>query len=116
MYGRERRWACPSCCQSLHADAIRHVTIAPEIDGALDAMERLHEAGVSVAAAHSAATCEDADAAIRRGLNPVTHLYNAMSVFVQRGPRWLPGLAETALVQDELAGELIAVRLCIRCK
>lgn len=91
-----------------HADAIRHVTIAPEIDGALDAIERLHNAGISVAAAHSAATCADVDAAIRRGLNHVTHLYNAMSVFVQRGPRRLPGLAETALVRDELTVELIA--------
>lgn len=91
-----------------HAEAIRHVTIAPEIDGASDAIERLHSAGVSVAAAHSAATCEDVDAAIRRGLNHVTHLYNAMSVFVQRGPRRLPGLAETALIRDELTVELIA--------
>ncbi|MCS6863112.1 MAG: N-acetylglucosamine-6-phosphate deacetylase [Abditibacteriales bacterium] len=91
-----------------HADAMRHLTIAPEIDGALDAIERLRSAGVSVAAAHSAATCEDVDAAMRRGLHHVTHLYNAMSVFVQRGPRRLPGLAETALVRDELTVELIA--------
>jgi N-acetylglucosamine-6-phosphate deacetylase len=91
-----------------HKDAIRHVTIAPEIDGALDAIERLHNAGISVAAAHSSATCEDVDAAIQRGLNHVTHLYNAMSVFVQRGARRLPGLAETALIRDELTVELIA--------
>jgi N-acetylglucosamine-6-phosphate deacetylase len=91
-----------------HADVIRRLTIAPEIDGALDAIERFHNAGISVAAAHSAATCEDVDAAIQRGLNHVTHLYNAMSVFVQHGPRRLPGLAETALLRDELMVELIA--------
>lgn len=100
----------PSAVNALleHAEAMRHITIAPEIDGALDAIERLHHAGVSIAAAHSAATCKDVDAAIRRGLHHVTHLYNAMSVFVQRGPRRLPGLAETALVRDELTVELIA--------
>ncbi len=89
-------------------DAIRHLTIAPELDGALDAIERFANAGVSVAVAHSNAEYDDLDAAITRGLRHVTHLFNAMSVAHQRGPHRISGVVETALARDDLTVELIA--------
>ncbi len=91
-----------------YRDAVRHLTIAPEIDGALAAIERFAGAGLSVSVAHSDATSHDIEAAIDRGAHHVTHLFNAMSYFHRRGCRRVSGVVETALVCDDLTVELIA--------
>jgi N-acetylglucosamine-6-phosphate deacetylase len=91
-----------------YSDVMRHITIAPEIEGALHAIEQFAQAGVSVAVAHSDATCDEVEAAMQRGLHHVTHLYNAMSFYHRRGPHRVSGVVETALVNDDLSVELIA--------
>jgi N-acetylglucosamine-6-phosphate deacetylase len=57
--------------------ALRMVTLAPERDGALAAVERFARAGAVVAAGHSCATLAQVRAAIERGLSFVTHIGNA---------------------------------------
>jgi N-acetylglucosamine-6-phosphate deacetylase len=74
----------------------------------LNAIERFAGAGISIAVAHSNATSDDMEAAIQRGLRHVTHLYNAMSIYHQRGPNRISGVVEVALTRDELTAELIA--------
>jgi N-acetylglucosamine-6-phosphate deacetylase len=91
-----------------YSDVIRHITLAPEIDGALEAIEQFYGAGISVAVAHSDADSDHMQAALQRGLRHVTHLYNAMSFYHRRGPHRVSGVVETALVNDDLTVELIA--------
>ncbi len=57
---------------------VRHITIAPEIDGALEAISYLSANGVTVAIGHSAASTEIVDQAVENGAKVVTHLYNGM--------------------------------------
>lgn len=59
--------------------AIRMVTIAPELDGAISAIEFLVDNNVIVAIGHSAATADQAQIAIDAGASVVTHLNNAMT-------------------------------------
>jgi N-acetylglucosamine-6-phosphate deacetylase len=62
------------------------VTLAPELDGALDVAETLVGAGVLVSAGHTAMSPADFTAARSAGLSYVTHLYNAMAPFGHRSP------------------------------
>lgn len=64
----------------------RFVTIAPELPGAMDAIERMHRAGIVVAAGHTAADFEEGRKAIAAGVRFATHLYNAMSPVHHRRP------------------------------
>jgi N-acetylglucosamine-6-phosphate deacetylase len=62
------------------------VTLAPELEGALDVVETLAAAGVVVSAGHTAMSPADFAAARSAGLSYVTHLYNAMAPFGHRSP------------------------------
>jgi N-acetylglucosamine-6-phosphate deacetylase len=100
---------------------IRMVTVAPELDGALDFIRALRHRGIAVAIGHSEATMEQVEAAIAVGVTHVTHLFNAMSPLHHRAP----GIAGVALTDDALTVEVIcdghhlhprAVDLIFRCK
>jgi N-acetylglucosamine-6-phosphate deacetylase len=66
--------------------AVALVTLAPELPGAIDVIERLVAAGVVVSAGHTAMTPSDFAAARAAGLSYVTHLFNAMAPFGHRSP------------------------------
>jgi N-acetylglucosamine-6-phosphate deacetylase len=85
-------------------DAVRLMTVAPELDGALELIEWLVERGVTVSLGHSAATAEEARAGFAAGARATTHLFNAMSGISHRAP----GLAGVALTEDGAAVELVA--------
>lgn len=74
------------------------VTIAPELDGALDVIEALVERGVVVSLGHSGATAAQATAGIDAGARWVTHLFNAMAPLHHRAP----GLAGVALSDERV--------------
>lgn len=59
-------------------DVLRMVTIAPELPGAMDAIERFAKAGVIVAIGHTEADAATATEAFERGAALVTHGFNAM--------------------------------------
>lgn len=61
------------------------VTLAPEV-APPGAIRALVEAGVIVAAGHTAATYDEIQAALAEGLSGFTHLFNAMSQFGSREP------------------------------
>ena len=88
----------------LDSPAIRMVTLAPELPGALPLIERLAARGVSVSLGHSEADAATVRAAIDAGATAVTHLFNAMGPLGHRAP----GLAGTALVDERLAVGIIA--------
>jgi len=62
------------------------VTLAPELDDALDVVGTLAAAGVVVSAGHTAMSPTDFGVARSAGLSYVTHLYNAMAPFGHRSP------------------------------
>ena len=87
----------------LAAGPVAHVTLAPELPGALDLVDLLHRRGVVVSCGHTDATAAEADAAFDRGVGTVTHLFNAMRPLSHRDP----GIAGAALVRDDVIVQVI---------
>jgi N-acetylglucosamine-6-phosphate deacetylase len=79
------------------------VTLAPELDGAIDLIGFLVSRGHLVSLGHSAATYEEAVVAIRAGATRATHLFNRMPPFRHREP----GLAGAVLQSEDVCAELI---------
>jgi N-acetylglucosamine-6-phosphate deacetylase len=75
---------------------IKMITIAPELDGALEVIEYLTNSGVIAAIGHSQSDAATAQAAIDRGASVVTHFNNAMPKIVDG-----PGTISSAVI-DEL--------------
>nr|CAG8558580.1 9178_t:CDS:2 [Entrophospora candida] len=59
-------------------NSIKLITVAPEVEGVLDNIERLVKSGITVSIGHSAATVVEAESAIKKGAKCITHLFNAM--------------------------------------
>ena len=81
----------------LEDEAIKIVTLAPELDENNELCKYLKSKGVRVSAGHCLATDLS-------HVDQVTHLYNAMGSFSHREP----STAVSALAKDEIATELIA--------
>jgi N-acetylglucosamine-6-phosphate deacetylase len=79
------------------------VTLAPELDGALELIEWLVSHGHRASLGHSGATYDQALAAIAAGARHATHLFNRMPPLHHRSP----GLAGAILQSDEIAAEII---------
>jgi N-acetylglucosamine-6-phosphate deacetylase len=79
------------------------VTVAPELDGALELIGDLVAHGHHVSLGHSGATYEQGMAGIRAGARQATHLFNRMPPLGHR----VPGLAGAVLESDDLFAELI---------
>jgi len=91
-----------------YADVIKRVTIAPELSGALEAIESFRIHGISVSGGHSDAWDEEARAASEHGMRSVTHTFNCMSSARRRGVYRVGGLLEFALSEPQISCELIA--------
>ena len=82
---------------------LRQVTIAPELDGALDAIRRLVSAGVVAAVGHTTCSGDLATAAFDAGATVLTHAFNAMPGIHHRQP----GPIMAALADERVTLELI---------
>lgn len=85
------------------AGGVALVTLAPELPGAVEVIERLRASDVVVSAGHSTATSSEAAAGFDAGMSMVTHLFNAMSPMGHRSP----GLSGAALADERIAVGLI---------
>ncbi len=85
-------------------DALRIVTLAPELDGALEAVAWLRSKGVVPSAGHTDATYDEMMAGVEAGFSHVAHLFNGMRAFHHREP----GVVGAALEDDRVSVELIA--------
>ena len=90
-----------------YSDEIVRVTIAPEIEGAIDLGLKLKSRGIIPCIGHTDATLEDVIRAIEAGYSHVTHIYSSTSMTKRRGYK-IPGATEAALLFDELTVEVIA--------
>jgi N-acetylglucosamine-6-phosphate deacetylase len=85
------------------AGPVRMMTLAPELPGADELIDRLLLAGVAVSCGHTDATAPEAVRAFDRGARAVTHLFNAMRPFRHRDP----GLAGAALAREDVIVQII---------
>jgi len=79
------------------------VTLAPELDGAMQVIRSLAETGVRVSLGHSGASFEIGEAAVDAGARHATHLFNRMPPLHHRDP----GLAGAVLTRNEVTAEII---------
>jgi N-acetylglucosamine-6-phosphate deacetylase len=91
-----------------YADAIRLLSFAPELPGAVELTRRAVEHGIVAAAGHSEATDADLAQCQAWGMRHVIHLWSGQSTTRREGPWRLPGLLEAALASDDLSAEVIA--------
>ncbi len=100
---------------------VRLVTLAAEVDGALEAVRLLADRDVLVSIGHTAATIDQCRSAIDAGARLVTHGYNGMSGLDHRQP----GAVGSFLTDDRVAVSLIAdlvhvhpaaLEVAFRCK
>ena len=87
----------------ISAGPVRMITLAPELDGGLDLVERLAGAGLVVSCGHSDADAAGAHAAFSRGARAITHLHNAHRRWRPRDP----GLGGVALVRPGVTVQAI---------
>jgi N-acetylglucosamine-6-phosphate deacetylase len=83
---------------------LRQLTLAPELPGALDAVGRLVDAGVTVAVGHTDSDGDDARRAFDAGARLLTHVFNSMAPLHHRAP----GAAIAGLNDPRIAVEVIA--------
>ncbi|GAB3964998.1 N-acetylglucosamine-6-phosphate deacetylase [Actinoallomurus acanthiterrae] len=84
---------------------VRMMTLAPELDGGLDALRRVRDAGVIPAVGHTDATYDVALEAVRSGARVATHLFNGMRPLNHREPGPILALLEAPDVTVELVGD-----------
>lgn len=80
---------------------IKLVDIAPEVQGAMECIEKIADK-VHVSIAHTTADYETAMAAFEKGADHVTHLYNAMPPYHHRKPGVIGAAADCEKVYPEL--------------
>ena len=69
-----------------YEDIIISITLAPEVDGALELIKYVSGIGVICSLSHTNATYEEAIEAIKCGASHATHLYNTMTPLNHRNP------------------------------
>jgi N-acetylglucosamine-6-phosphate deacetylase len=87
----------------------RMVTLAPELDGGLEAVRALACAGVVVSAGHSGATYEEGLAAIEAGVRFATHLFNRMPPLHHRAPGLVGAVLDDARVTAGIVADGVHV-------
>ena len=83
--------------------SISMVTLAPELDGGIEAVEYLTSRGVTVALGHSQADAATTQAAFAAGAKLITHFSNGMP----KPSDGVPTIAEASLAQKNIALEMI---------
>jgi N-acetylglucosamine-6-phosphate deacetylase len=86
------------------AGTVKILTLAPEVPGALELIERGYAKGLVVALGHTDATYEQAHTAIFRGARHAVHVFNAMRPFSHRET----GVLGAVLTDPNVTAEVIA--------
>lgn len=94
---------------ALLSPAVRMVTLAPELDGGLDAVGRVVAAGAVAAVGHTDADYDLTRAAIAVGASVGTHLFNAMPPLHHREPGPVAALLEDERVTVEVVADGVHV-------
>jgi len=96
-----------------YADAMVSMTLAPELDGAVDLIQDLRSAGVVAAAGHTVGIYPEIQPAIQAGLSHAVHCFCNMGTLRRAGPgaaqplKRVAGAVESILYDDRITTELI---------
>ena len=82
---------------------LKIITLAPEIDGAIELIRYATQKGIKVSMGHTAATYDEAMAGIEAGACQMTHTFNAARPINHREP----GVLGAALTDDRIKCEMI---------
>ena len=88
-------------CNESCGDLIRLVTIAPNMDGAIEFIRRLSDKSI-ISLGHTSADYATSRKAIEAGAHHITHIYNAMMPLEHRAPGLIGAAAEDEYVMAEL--------------
>jgi N-acetylglucosamine-6-phosphate deacetylase len=83
---------------------VRMMTIAPELEGAIDVIAEAARRGVCVSLGHSDADFDAAERGVSAGARHATHTFNAMRPLNHRGP----GILGAVLTDSRLSADIIA--------
>ena len=105
----------------LRSGKVRLMTLAPELENSLEAIELLLEESAVVSVGHTEATYEEITRAADAGLRLGTHLYNAMRPLAHREPGTVGALLtqnriRTGIIADGVHVHEAAIRLAYRVK
>jgi N-acetylglucosamine-6-phosphate deacetylase len=107
-------------CQA-GGESVMMLTIAPELDGAIEVIRQASRRGMTISLGHSDADTQQARRAITAGASHATHTFNAMRLFDHREP----GILGAVLTDNTVTADIIAdgihvdpvvVNLFVRCK
>ncbi len=82
---------------------VRLITLAPELQGAMEFIETLTGKGIVVSIGHTSCSAQQVHEAADHGASHITHTFNAQTPLAHREP----GVPGAALVDDRIACELI---------
>lgn len=91
-------------CQKASGGLIKLVTLAPEVEGAMEFIEEVHDE-VHISVGHTTANYDTAKEAFAKGADHVTHLYNAMPPLNHREPGVIGAAADNCKVYAELISD-----------
>lgn len=106
-------------------EQVRRVSMAPEVEGALELASYLSKRGILVSAAHTDADYAAMCAGLKAGFTHVTHCFNGMSGVQSPDYYCHAGTIESALELDGYSAEIIGdgkhmppemIRLLMKCK
>lgn len=91
------------------SDDIKRITLAPELEGAVELCKYLNSRGIIASIGHTDAICADVIKAFETGgCRLMTHLYSAMSMTRRIGINRFGGAVEAAYLLDDMYVEIIA--------
>ena len=100
-----------------YTDIIKIITIAPEIEGALEFIKKVKATGetssIIISIGHSKATYEETLEAIEAGISHGTHLFNAMPPLHHRSPGTVGALLNSNVASCEMIADNIHVHPAI---
>ena len=101
--------------------ALRLITLAPELPGGIEAIQRLAARDVVVSIGHTNATLDEANAGIAAGARMFTHLFNAMRPLNHRDPGVIaaalaPSPAFAAIISDAIHVHPAMLRLAVAAR
>jgi N-acetylglucosamine-6-phosphate deacetylase len=86
-----------------HRNIVVNITIAPEVEGALELIKFLKEQGIVVSIGHSRATYDEIITGIECGVCHSTHLYNAMTGLHHREPGVVGTIFDTGITTETIS-------------
>ncbi|KAL7289794.1 hypothetical protein TKK_0016197 [Trichogramma kaykai] len=80
---------------------ICYITLAPELENAIDVIQELEKRNIKISVGHSASDLKQGEEAVKNGASFITHLFNAMLPFHHRDPGLVGLLASDQIPKEK---------------